>query len=65
MRANRHNKFTTKDRDNDKAEFNCAVEWRCGWWYGASGGTTPPDLHYFMKSIEMKIRPHEKGVNVN
>ena len=25
--------FTTKDRDNDRAHFNCAVEWTGAWWY--------------------------------
>ena len=25
--------FTIKDRDNDKAGGNCAVEWKGAWWY--------------------------------
>ena len=26
-------KFTTQDRDNDKAGGNCALEWKGAWWY--------------------------------
>ncbi|XP_049302364.1 ryncolin-2-like isoform X1 [Bactrocera dorsalis] len=26
-------KFTTKDRDNDKSRDNCAVEYTAAWWY--------------------------------
>ena len=26
-------KWTTKDRDNDKAPENCAVRWKGAWWH--------------------------------
>ena len=26
-------KFTTWDRDNDKAENNCAQSWKGAWWF--------------------------------
>ena len=31
----KHNEmhFTTKDMDNDQANFNCAEEWESAWWY--------------------------------
>ena len=28
-------KFTTKDKDNDLASYNCAVGWTGAWWYRA------------------------------
>ncbi|KAH8395135.1 hypothetical protein KR215_011042 [Drosophila sulfurigaster] len=35
MRNGDNMKFSTFDRDNDSADFNCAMDWKSGWWYTA------------------------------
>ncbi|XP_065058907.1 fibrinogen-like protein A [Rhopilema esculentum] len=35
MTYSKGEQFSTKDQDNDKAEFHCAASWKGGWWHNA------------------------------
>ena len=72
---NDHNgmKFTTKDRDNDISNDNCAVQWKGGWWYEGCYDSNLNGLYLkdysaqgiiwsfwkedILKNVEMKMRP--------
>ncbi|XP_065918824.1 fibrinogen C domain-containing protein 1-like [Dysidea avara] len=66
-------KFSTKDNDNDKDSSNCAASLGSGWWYrgcalGINPNHQPPQTRYSsrdrnLRSIEMKIRPHNCVMN--
>ncbi|XP_013793333.1 techylectin-5B [Limulus polyphemus] len=50
--------FTTKDRDNDKWEKNCAEAYKGGWWYNACH-------HSNLNGMYLKGPHEEGGVGVN
>jgi len=57
-------KFTTYDNDNDvHGGDNCAIEWKCAWWYYSCFDINPnrqPPYYNWPNTalfIEMKIRP--------
>ena len=39
-------KFTTKDKDQDSAHFNCAAKYGGGWWYNLCFSFKPTGQHY-------------------
>ena len=56
-------KFSTEDNENDRANINCAVAHRSGWWYNRchdiNVNRQPPVYIYPNNALfaEMKIRP--------
>ena len=47
MSYNNNRLFSTKDNDQDSANYNCAtVHHGGGWWYGACGFTTLNGVFY-------------------
>ena len=57
-------KFSTPDNDNDKQSYNCAAQYKSGWWYNncysININMQPPNIwdngvHF----SEMKIRPKD------
>ncbi|XP_062135340.1 ryncolin-1-like isoform X1 [Drosophila sulfurigaster albostrigata] len=66
MRYHEIVKFTTFDRDNDKYDGNCAVDYESGWWYKNCyncnlNAPYGPDLNWYrrnpLKEAKMLIRP--------
>ncbi|XP_062135342.1 fibrinogen-like protein 1 isoform X3 [Drosophila sulfurigaster albostrigata] len=70
MRYHEIVKFTTFDRDNDKYDGNCAVDYESGWWYKNCyncnlNALYGPNLNWWgndyitIKEAKMLIRPKE------
>ena len=38
--------FSTKDRENDASQGNCAVIWKGAWWWNNCGHTSPNGPHF-------------------
>ena len=61
LNSNNDNKFSTPDKDQDKAqEANCAAERRIGWWYNYCTYANPAKLYWSNwnpQFIQLKIRP--------